>query len=158
MVQNTENMIFMILIVDLEVWMWYDNHVGAAGRPARFSLLRQKKWPLTNLLITQIVKGHFCSFLLSNIYWLTSLSAGSTPAFSLTKFVILLQEEWVVKAFVLKITCTLVSPLCAFIITRERHFFKMGYSIRKCYVNRIKGRNCHFEAENHWLEDLAVIW
>ena len=45
-----------------------------------------------------------------------------------------------VKAFVLKIKCTLVSPLCVYIVTLKRVIFKMEYSIRMCYVNHAKGR------------------
>ena len=37
--------------------------------------------------MVRTVKGYFCSVLLSNICWLSSLSAGSTPAFCSDKFV-----------------------------------------------------------------------
>ena len=81
MVQPSEIIIFCQLIVDTIFYLWYDKYVGAALgcsflRPSpgqQKTPLRapatQKKWPLTvcSFRTSFSVKGHFCSFLLSNI-------------------------------------------------------------------------------------------
>ena len=104
------------------------------------------------------VKGYLCSFLVSNICWLTSLSAGWTLV-SGWQICLSLQEELSGGNLCLEdFTCTLVSPLCTFMIAPDPGFFKMGSSTRMDYVNHSKGRNSHLEQENHWLSMAAVIW
>ena len=73
MVQSYEYRILLQVNVDLFFHMWYDEYIGAAvGCPfffTRASRKTQKKWPLTVCSFSELfsVKGHFCSFLLSNI-------------------------------------------------------------------------------------------
>ena len=82
MVQPAETQIFNRLNVDFLLGVWYDEYVGRPvgclfsfppqthKKYSQPGAWRQKKWPLTvcSFLRTSFsVKGHFCSFLLSNI-------------------------------------------------------------------------------------------
>ena len=67
MVQQSEIHVFGQINVDSGLWMWYAEYVGAAAPPFLFRRIRQAKEMTLDCSFSDIVKGHFCSFLLSNI-------------------------------------------------------------------------------------------
>ena len=124
--------------------------LGRCEDRTNFLLNKQRNNPWRISSSRWNAKGYFCSFLVSNICWLTSLSAGSTQTFGLTNLYFL-QEDLIGESLCLEdFTCTLVSPLCTFMILWYTQFYKMESFTRKCYVNHSKGRNFHFQAKNNW--------
>ena len=136
MVENRENETFGREIIDRKRRLWYnDSGLGRFRGERSFFVPAPKKWPLA--IPSTIVKGHFCSVLVSNIL-VTSLSVGSAPMVS----------QWLIcktcifrRIFFgvcfgsyylgsLKFTCTLVSPRCICIIASPTGFCKTGYSIK----------------------------
>ena len=117
----------------------------APGQP-----VRKKKWPLT--IPSTIVKGHFCSVLVSNICWLTSLSVVFSAPACHNGILCNVKIHNVLGGFLKplpcfwKFTCTLVSPLCAYKITQKNRKINMQYCIK--YIKCICAKH-RFTQEKH---------
>ena len=122
----------------------------------------KKKWPLMFCLLTTNIRGHFSELLVSNIYWLTSLSAdwhkrfffwrnsnyfrGNSFVFlfvyMIGRFIRLCLWPSLVFLNLGSFTCTLVSPLCVCIIARKDGFCNMETCTKCMKPIRANCRNC----------------
>ena len=119
---------------------------------------RNDPWCFTSSL--WIIKGHFSELLVSNIYWLTSLSADSLEQLPLTKFECFrfhsrfccfggyrIRRFWkrpcpVYVFWTGSFTCTLVSPLCVYIIAPFFPFYKTEHCTKCIGFFRATCRMC----------------
>ena len=131
--------------------------------PINRKLKKAKKEMTLDDWLSHIVKGHFSELLVSNIYWLTSLSTDwhrrsffwrNSNYFRGNSFVLIF-FVYVIGRFIRlclwpslvflnlgSFTCTLVSPLCVCIITRNDPLCNMETCTKCMKLFRAKCRNC----------------